>query len=195
MINQDHPELSEQQKEFLITFANIVSIIVKSDEEVKQEEMEIVNNMVSNIFQREYLKSFMKKCIVQSMIKKCTLSDEINKIKKIINTPEDTVVLLHFLLSIIGADGTFNDNELSAVQDVMSQLGLNENIYKTCNNVFFRSDSSISKAKSIIQELAPNTPEITQIYTDLFKKYYTPDTLKFGDEINQFLESTLTKIS
>lgn len=194
-MNHDHPELSEQQKEFLMTFASLVSIIVKSDDEVKKEEMEIVNDMVTNVFQQDYLKSYIKKYIVQAMIRKSNLSEEINKFKKFVNSPEDTVVLLHFLLSIIGADGSFNDNELAVVQDIVNQLGLSETVYKTCNNVFFRSDTSISKAKTIIQEQTSNAPEIAQIYANLFKKYYTPDSVKFGDEINQFLETTLSKIS
>ena len=185
---------------FEIALLRIFSLLIKSDDEVRSEEIRTVRNFFIKTFGKNKSKRAFKE-IKTSYLKSVTL-DELIKVVKLKVSPTKYYSIIQMLYAVASSDGKISLNEDLFIENVALEFGYDKVRLNTIRHQFVGSKQKSKKySKKIMDCLAilglrpgVDFSEIKKSYRVLVKEYH-PDKLSgMGQGIKDLAKEKFQKI-
>jgi len=153
--------------------------VMKADGKVLKVELDYVKEFFARQFGPQFSASHLQ-----------TLKRFLNEgnipLQKICNDirtrlqPEVRLQLIHYLYGIAKADGNVSQSEVSSIDHIAQNLGINQVDYESIKNMFFRNIDSDFKVLGI--NSSATEEEIKKAYRKMAIKFHPDKVAQLGDE-------------
>lgn len=167
--------------DFELNLLSLASLVIKADGSVGQAELDYVRQYFVQAYGKERANATFR--VFNEVIKKREISAQrIGSLLRQRMRYESRLQVVHFLFSIANADGYVTEAELSVINQISVNLGVQHRDFESIKAMFFKSADS---AYTILEiERTATDSEIKAAYRRMAKKYH-PDKLQHMDEAYQ----------
>ena len=166
-----------QPEVFELNLLALAATVIKSDGNVKAQELQYVRNFFITNYGEMKASSIFK--IFNEQIKKET--QNIRDLTRVIlerTRYETRLQVLHFLFGVANADGSISVEELNKINSIAEALGIRFSDIESIKAMFVKSADHAYKILEITPQASDG--EVKKAYRDMAKKYH-PDKLQSKD--------------
>ena len=195
----------EDRNSFLFSMLVLSSYIIKADGKIMHSEMECVRSFLRNNFGEQSVSEgeaiLLKLFELQKQRGPAVFKELIRKscveISMHMNSGQ-RLQLLNYLIIILKSDGKVSSEEVSALKEMASYLGLSEQDVDSMLNMggSYNSPNDLEKAYSVLG-LSPNATneEVKATYRKMALKYHPDRVGALGEDVRKAAEKKFQEIN
>jgi DnaJ like chaperone protein len=183
--------LSTSSGKFELNLLGLAAILIKSDGEVSQNELDYVRKYFVSVFGKNRANNIFK--IFNENINKQKISSaEICRFFLLRSNYETRLQLIHFLFSVAKADGMVSNNELSKLKEFSNLFKISLADFDSIKAMFV---DQIGSAYKILEVSSDATNEqIKSSYRRLVKIHHPDKIQNLGDSYKKIAKEKFQKI-
>ncbi|WP_277064611.1 DnaJ domain-containing protein [Prevotella aurantiaca] len=201
----NHNPFEEERNSFLFSMLVLSSYIIKADGKIMHSEMECVRSFLRNNFGEQSVSEgeaiLLKLFELQKQRGPAVFKELIRKscveISMHMNSGQ-RLQLLNYLIIILKSDGKVSSEEVSALKEMASYLGLSEQDVDSMLNMggSYNSPNDLEKPYSILG-LSPNATneEVKATYRKMALKYHPDRVGTLGEDVRKAAEKKFQEIN
>ena len=172
---------SEDQKvtpgDFELHLLSLSAIVIKSDGQVSQQEMDYVRMYFVQAYGKERANAIFR--TFNEVVKKRELSEaRIAEFLALRTKYPARLQIIHFLFSIANADGRVSEAEASKIREIAGYLRIGSKDFESIRAMFFKTTDNAYKILEI--EKSATDAEVKKAFRTMAKKYH-PDKIQHMD--------------
>lgn len=169
----------------------LFAAVMKADNELKKSELEFVKKFFSDNFGRKYTSERMglfKNLLEQSY----DLGPVCSQISNHMDY-QSRHQLIHVLFGLSLADGQIHPNELSIMEQISSDIGINDMDFNSIKAMFIKDTSSAYRVLEI--EPSASDEDVKKAYRDMAKKFHPDKVEHIGEDFKNLAEDKFKSIN
>ena len=174
-----HKRPKTQSGDFEVSLLILASIIIKSDGNQDQRELDYVRKQFVNLYGKERANHAFRLFKNISKQKNISTRQVCLQIKAMMDHPS-RLQLLHFLFGIAKADGIVLDDEEKQIYTIAGYLGISSRDYNSIKAMFYSSRDNAYKILEI--DKSATDDEVKKAYRKMAKKYHPDKVAHLGKE-------------
>ena len=172
---------SEEQKvtpgDFELHLLSLSAIVIKSDGQVSQQEMDYVRMYFVQAYGKERANAIFR--TFNDVVKKRELSEaRIAEFLALRTKYPARLQIVHFLFSIANADGRVSEAEAAKIGEIAGYLRIGSKDFESIRAMFFKTTDNAYKILEI--EKSATDAEVKKAFRTMAKKYH-PDKIQHMD--------------
>ena len=166
--------------DFELNLLTLCSVVIKSDGNVNQKELDYVRSYFVQAYGKERANATFK--TFNEVIKNREIdSARICAYMRSRTTYEVRLQILHFLFGITQADGHISNAEVNELRNIAHHLQINQRDFESIQAMFVKSNDTTSAYKILEIDKTATDAEVKKAFRTMAKKYH-PDKLESMDE-------------
>ena len=183
--------LSTSSGKFELNLLGLAAILIKSDGEVSQNELDYVRKYFVSVFGKNRANNIFK-IFNENINKQKISSTEICRFFLLRSNYETRLQLIHFLFSVAKADGMVSNNELSKLKEFSNLFKISLADFDSIKAMFV---DQIGSAYKILEVSSDATNEqIKSSYRRLVKIHHPDKIQNLGDSYKKIAKEKFQKI-
>jgi DnaJ like chaperone protein len=180
-----------QSGDFEVSLLILASIVIKSDGNQDQRELDYVRQQFVKMYGKEranHAFKLFKNISAQKNISKRQVCMQI----KMMMDHASRLQLLHFLFGIAKADGIVTEIEMREIYTISGYLGISSRDYESIKAMFYSSKENAYKVLEI--EKSATVDDIKKAYRKMAKKYHPDRVIHLGKEHQKGAEEKFRQV-
>jgi len=180
-----------QSGDFEVSLLILASIVIKSDGNQDQRELDYVRQQFVKMYGKEranHAFKLFKNISAQKNISKRQVCMQI----KMMMDHASRLQLLHFLFGIAKADGQVTEIEMREIYTISGYLGISSRDYESIKAMFYSSKENAYKVLEI--EKSATVDDIKKAYRKMAKKYHPDRVIHLGKEHQKGAEEKFRQV-